>query len=618
MTLTQLKVLYKKAKNHYYNADCNSTPLMTDAKFDKLEDMIRQADPDWAELGSTGVKVNKKTEVELSHFMPSLNKQYPEAMPKWLAANPASNYLVMEKLDGSSLQVTYKGGKPIQVVTRGDGIKGGDISFLIPNMKLPRIKDERLLILRCEAIISRSAFKRWESKFDNARNMVNGLLNRRDPHPALKDVDIITLGIYGVPLINGLVFAKSQQLPVVPFKPCDAKNLNTEVLINVLAARKQNSDYEIDGLVIAPSTFFMDYKNSDKPKGITAFKVNLDEDSVEAKVEHVIWQISGRGRIVPKIEIAPTKMDGVIVTYCTAHNAQWMNDRSIGPGAVVKLVRSGGVIPKIVEVLKPGRKVVPDIAHKLQGVHYVVSEANSDTERVIAVRRIHKFMTTLGIELLAAKTIARLYDSGMTSIKHYIKNHHLKHKFEHAGLGDKQIENILNELHRVLKAPMKMSQLMVATQIFGVGIGERKLKQIEDHGISMMGLLLMSDQDIEHALKDVSGFSTKTIKLILDGMPKWRKFYEFAAKHLTVDGKLEHKTVIKVKGSLSDQRVSFTGYRSTEDEAWITSKGGEIINFGSKTTILLYKQEGKASTKVDKARSTGIQVLTIEELKAKK
>ena len=615
MTLIQLKALYKKAKKAYYNG--NSDPIMTDAKFDKLEDMIRKADPSWAELGSTGVKVdNKKTEVELPHFMPSLNKKYPEAVDKWLAAYPADSYLVMEKLDGSSLQVVYEGGKPVQVITRGDGTRGGDISFLIPNLKLKNIKDKRRLFFRCEAVMSKKAFKKWESKFDNARNLVNGILNRKEPHPALKDVDIIVLGIFDSNLLAGFVFASSQGMPLVSRIALKAKMVDADSLTKMLEVRKQKSEYAIDGLVIAPSSFAMNYDSADKRKDITAFKVNSEDDTISAVVKSIVWQVSGRGRIVPKIEIKPTEMDGVTVTYCAAHNAKWMEERGIGPGAIVRLVRSGGVIPKIVGVTKGGKASVPDIDHKWDGVHYVVSKADDTTAKVIQVKRIHKFMTTLGVELLASKTIAHLYESGFKSVKDYILETHsgkVASKMIGSGLGFKQTQNIVAELERVFKSVISVKDLMVATQIFGVGIGVRKLKQIEDHGISMSDLLKMGGKEgIEQALKSVRGFDAKTISVITRGYDQWASFYSFARQYLKLNGKI----VVKAKkaGSLSGQFVSFTGYRSADHEQWVQEKGGEVISFGSKTTILLYKEGGRNSSKVESARSKGIKTLTFDLL----
>lgn len=610
MNIKDLKTSYIKAKEAYYNSD----PIMSDAKFDALEDKIRALDPKWEELNKTGVKV-KKTEVALLHPMPSLNKAYPEHLVKWLAKMKDKHYTIMQKLDGSSLQVAYSNGKPVSVVTRGDGMRGGDISFLIPHLNLPKIEHKADFVMRCEALIQKKKFNKWKEEFDNGRNMINGLLNRKTPHPALKDVDIVALGIFDMPLKAGLMLLDRHGIKTVPRFVASIDSPDTAIAY--LQTAKLESSYEIDGLVIAPSAFVLHYENSDKPKSIIAFKVNEDASAKEVKVKKIIWQVSGRGRIIPKIEIEPTEMDGVIVTYCTSHNAKWMMDRGIGPGAIVKVLRSGGVIPKIVDVIKKGKYQAPDIGYSLEGVHYVVKgQQNDKTSRTIVVKNLHKFCTTMGIELLGQKTLASLYDVGVTSALDII-GPDITDFMNSADLGPKQISNIEQELLRVLGNPIPLSKLMVASQCFGVGIGERKLKQIEDAGISMGKLLLHWDKHNElwTLLHKVDGFSNKTVRVMELGMPDFDDFYSIAASLIDVDETLPEVKIKKSTGSLVGQNVSFTGYRDKNHEAWVEAQGGSIVSFGAKTNILLYKADGKESTKVDKARSKGIKVLTFDELK---
>jgi NAD-dependent DNA ligase len=79
--LKSMKRLYKQAKVAYYELD---EPIMTDAQFNKLEDQIKAIEPSWKELHKTGVRtVEAKSEVELARFMPSLEKAYPEDVPRF-------------------------------------------------------------------------------------------------------------------------------------------------------------------------------------------------------------------------------------------------------------------------------------------------------------------------------------------------------------------------------------------------------------------------------------------------------------------------------------------------------------------------------------------------------
>lgn len=613
--LAALKSKYLKAKEAYYN----KTPLMSDAKFDQLEDYLRGMDPDWPELAKTGALPQKKTEVALLKPMPSLNKAYPEAIDKWLAKNPSGDYLVTDKLDGSSLQVVYDKGRLTQVVTRGNGVLGGDITFLARHLSVPQsINRKALTIFRCEAVITRARFeKHWAKEFDTARNLVAGLLNRKKPHPALDHVDIVVLGCYGQSLKDGLRCAANAGLIAVAQTGITASRATAEGLTELLSLRKEKSLYEMDGLVVVPYSFVLDYRDADKPKNAVAFKVNAEEDTVEAKVTGVVWQVSGHGRIIPKIEIQPTTIGGVKVTYCAAHNAQWMEERGIGPGAVVKLVRSGGVIPKIVGVVKKGVHQPPDIKHKKRGVHYMVHNANVATSRLIEVDKLAKFVKTLGIDFLADKTLTRAHGALPTAGQYVFEWSvgNLRSVLVEEGVGEAMAEKIRKEFDRVLSQPIPVAKMMVASGCFGVGIGQRKLAAIEAAGVDMSLFLKKPNAPAtEKLLADVPGFSSKTIALITEGLAVWASFranLKGCGVTLTASSPVKvHKV-----GKLSGVKVSFTGYRDAEHEQAIEDAGGEVVPFSAKTNILLVKEGGKASGKVAKAEAQGIKVVHFSELR---
>lgn len=615
--LDLLKKKYLRARYAYYNDDSSG---LTDAEFDRLEDKIRAQDPAWSELKKTGVAVaNKKREVALVHFMPSLNKAYPEAIGKWIAKYPSNDYIVMDKLDGSSLQVVYLGGKLTQVVTRGDGTHGGDITFLGQHLNLPNsIKSKSLTVFRCEAIIKREVFdRRWASEFDNPRNMVNGLLNRKTPHKALRDVDIVVLGCYGLSLVAGRNLAKLEGLCTVSCVGIPSDSAHAEKMTDLLNMRKDKSIYDIDGLVIAPYDWMFNYKNADKPKGVIAFKVNTEDETIEAQVQSVVWQISGRGRIIPKVEIKPTELGGVTVTYCTSHNAVWLMERKIGPGAVIKLVRSGGVIPKIVGVTKPAKRMLlPDVPYTTQGVHFVVSKASSDTKKLVQVEKTLKFMTTLGVEFLAARTIETAYKVLATPLD-YLRSWHsarLATDLVSVGVGGVMARKIQGEFDRLFSCEVPILKMMVASQTFGAGIGERKLQQLVNAGISLTRLTasLSDDQLWGDRIRRIHGFSDKTTELLLVGLGDWRYFHDEVTQYVRVS---EPKLKQVKTGAWSKHKVSFTGYRDKQHEAAVVARGGEVVPFGAKTTVLFIREGGKASSKVDKAREKGLTVTTFENFK---
>lgn len=608
--LADAKVMYAKAREAYYN----DNPIMSDAEFDNLEDWIAAAAPKWSGLKKTGVATKHKKEVEHEYFMPSLSKAYPEHQPKYLAKYPSPKYVAMAKLDGTSLALTYRKGKPVRLVTRGDGIIGGDVSHFIPFLCKHGIipyafNTKKDVTLRLEGMMRTRTFeKNWsrEAKgdkgFDNARNMVNGLFNRQQAHPAMKDVELLVLGVFGMPLEEGLAKATDWGFDVVPYV---VANKSFIADLSMEWARREWTFFDMDGVVIAPKAFHYEYENADKPKGIWAYKENDHADAAEVEVVDIVWQKSRTGRWTPKIKIAPTRMGGVTVTNATAHNANWILERKIGPGAVLKVLRSGGVIPKIVDVVKgvsEKKMKYPSGEYRWDG-KYIVDTQETATERV---RKLHFFMETMGVEGAAEKSLTKMHDlSLLTEVLDLLilAKHKVPPRTMVEALGQANSKKVLAQLQAALEAP-KLRKLMVASQCFGIGVGDRVLAKIEANGLPLGLAMKMDMQQLHGTLTTMPGFKDKTAAKIADGMIVFAAWYKRAREYVKADTSIDLPKVKKqVTGPLTGINVSWTGYRDKEQEAKVESLGGTIVTFSvSKTTVLLYKEGGKASTKIEKAK----------------
>lgn len=97
-------------------------------------------------------------------------------------------------------------------------------------------------------------------------------------------------------------------------------------------------------------------------------------------------------------------------------------------------------------------------------------------------------------------------------------------------------------------------------------------------------------------------------KTFIAGMPKFLRWLELVKVPYTNDTGV--RRIKKVDGPLTDVLVSWTGYRSKEEELKVAESGGTVVPFGARTTVLLYTEGGKASSKVTKAQSKGIPIMT--------
>lgn len=631
MTLDKKKALYMRARKKYDN-DPDGDQLMTDAKFDALEDEIRAVEPDWAELHKTGSDVaDKKTECDLPQFMPSLNKRYPEKLAPALAKR-ANDIAMLDKLDGSALLLRYSPDRklknqcvPTGLWTRGNGTRGGDISFLLPYIDLPIVKgNTKEFFLRCEAVMKAKTFAARHSSKANARGVVNGALNRMTKSKALADTDIVVLGVYGMPLVEGLTWAWDEGFSVVKYTVVDKTVAN---LSAHLALRRAKSVYAIDGIVVADAAQMFDYKTADKPKHSFAYKENVDlANAPQTTVVSIVWQTSRKQVLVPKIKIEPVVIDGSTINYATAHNAQWMLDKGLGKGAVVQIVKSGDVIPKIVNVIKKVKPSLPTVPYKQVGVHFVADEASKESECKV----IHKFFTTLGIEFIALRTIEELYALGFTTSLDYVEAWATKswRKNTVAALGSITSSKILREFERVFSAGLNVDTLMVASNCFAAGLGERRLSMVRDafgdncwhkFWVDWRNRDAKPSDAVLRALSSnlvakTDGWSDKTVRLVFDGMPAFCKFMQSMVEFVNVSQrKKPSATAVKAGGPLTGIVFSFTGYRDAAQEQALIERGGTVVPFSAKTQVLLYKAGGKTSSKIDKARDKGQTATTYVE-----
>lgn len=634
MSLDEKKKLYQKAMYSYHN---EKRQIITDREFDKLEDLIRAEEPTWETLGKTGVRTfDRKLEVKLTEFMPSLDKAYPDEADKFVRDRIAPEAAIqMDKLDGTSLQPRYLDNVPYSLTTRGDGELGRDVTYLIPALVEAKRIPERIdmpgsVVLRVEGVMKKKTFEeKWsvealgeEDGQDNARQLCNGVFLRKEAGPEIPDIDLKVLGVYGMTIPEGLEWAQKQGFDVVNMVRSNLPITHSEVFLGeLLNKRREEGEYEIDGLVVTDECFVLAYDDAKKPKDIWAFKVNDEENAHSVTVRDIEYSATRTGKISIVAVIPPTRMDGVIVERVTVHNAAWMLERGIGPGAVIKVLRSGGVIPKIVDVVSAGTFKAPPWPYRMEGRFYVIDKNVSDAigavtvqtipQKDIDIAQIRFFVTELGIELLAEKTIEKLHDIGLCSAADYIllmelADEEILAKFQSAGLGEGQSKNLLVELSKVLKSTINLKTLMVASGCMGSGIGKRKLSSIEDAEISMDEITDMAAEEIEKYVLPISGWQEKTVAELIAGVQRFNYWLHDIQNIrsvdpiLVIDGSLPTK--VERSGILAGKKICFTGYRSPEQAAAIEAQGGEIAaSFGSSTDVLLYKADGKASGKVAKA-----------------
>lgn len=608
MQLNEAKKLYLAAKKAYYGGE---TPIMSDAKFDKLEAAIAEVEPDWKYLHSTGIKVGKKRSVKLRKPMPSLNKVTTDnegAVLRWLSAQETSELIAMPKIDGAAYQLVCRNGEPVSLATRGDGVTGEDVSHFLPHLNLPRaFKAKGEFVLRCEIAMKRSTFdKKWKGVFKSDRNLASGLFNRQDVHAAIKDMDVVVLRLLDprVSLSDGLKFASRAGFTVIPAATFAQGKLQLKQLSKLLAKAHKSCPYRIDGLVVHSNEEGLK-ETTDKPDFAVAYKEN--EAGRLTTIQEIIWEPSKHGMLVPKARVAPVEFDGATVKLAALNNAGWAKERGLGVGAKVKIVRSGEIIPKIVEVVKKAPFKLPAASTfgkwewDETGTHIALVDAVSNDR--VAVHRLNTFYSVLDIDHIGPGQIAKLVEAGVTTTKQAAL---LKLKdYVGAGLSPKIAAKVVAQMEQVRSEGASLPLLVKASCVFEKGIGERRIQKLLDDGWTVKGMLAAKTLD-EDTLSHTLG-GTVAAEAIARGWPSFLKWVKAAG--IPVQHPKKVKAVKLASSKLQGVGVTFTGYRDEDQEKVIIANGGSIVSFGGKTTVLLYKEGGKASSKLEKAEAKDIACL---------
>lgn len=624
--LEKLKNLYLKAKEVYYS-DPNGKTLMSDDEFDKLEDKIRAVDPRWKGFAA-GTKAIKKFKTKEALPIPifSLDKHKAPSISRWLSTVGKNvGVMVSDKLDGASIELVYEKGIPVKALTRGNGKIGGNISYLIPHMKIPQKVGNKSFILRCEGLFSKSKFLKYKNEFDSARNAASGVMNRQDVHKSVKDLSIVVIQVL-YPSISpsaGLKWAKTAGFTVVPFVVFPASRLNGANLDTLLAQRKAKSKYALDGLVLTEDKINIQPK-SGNPDWSVAFKANVDMDKAPVTtIREVQWEVSRYGLLKPVAVYDPVEWEGSQLTRASAFNAKFVNDNGIGPGARVAILRSGEIIPYIAKILKKARPSVPDprkfgpYSLDKKGTEYVLDDPKSSP--AVRIKRIARFFGHIGVEFMKLQTLTKMYDAGFTSVSS-IARASVKDFMKIPGVQITTAKKLHHALHSVLDKGIPLATLMEASGVFDRGMGTSRLEAIAER----YPLLKLAGKDRQTQIDLVSnipGFQVKTATLWADGaikFLKWMKLTGITPMSEDQERKLKNSTRIEKKSSkLDGVNVSWTGYRDKEQEAAVQMNGGQIVPFSSKTQVLLYSRSGKASSKVDKAKERGIETYTWDQFVAK-
>jgi len=617
-----LNILIEVAKysaEQYYNGE----GVISDKLYDDLFDEIKKRDPKNDFLKKVGFEITGKNKVELPYYMGSMDKikiSESDRLSKWQKKFNKHDYVVMDKLDGISGLFVLKNGIK-KLYTRGNGTIGQDITHLINTIPSFKFSVSTDIVLRGELIISKKKWEKYTTQFSNARNMVSGLVNSKKINTdIMKDIDFVIYEIMEPRMRQSeqLKFLQKNKMTHVYYETLDKSDLDFEMLDEILLDRREASEYEIDGIIVMDDSLH-DYNAEGNPDFAFAFKDASEKQTADVIVKDVEWNVSKDGYLKPKLVLEPTKLSGVIISNATAFNAKYIVDNKIGPSSVVKIIRSGDVIPHVLEVIKTAKVKMPSVEYKWNETNVDLIATGSKSDEQI-IKELTFFAEKMDIMNLSEGIITNFVENDIDDIFKII-NVSKNTLAELPSFKDKMV----NKIHENIQTAMEKAsliQFMNATNIFGHNFGHKRLEKIfVKYGNNFIKFMKDHTKDeIYNEVLKIDGFDDITASQFSNLIHEFIKVFEKIPNSY-------QKTIIKnsetkvVSEKFKGKKFVFSGFRNKDWEDYITENGGELVSSVSKNTSYLVTtkkdyDEGSTS-KVIKAKEVGVTIVIKEEFEKK-
>ena len=598
--------------------------VISDKLYDDLYDEIKKRDPKNDFFKKVGFEATKN-KIELPYYMGSMDKlktSEQDRLDKWKKKFNKFDYAIMDKLDGiSGLLVKEKGN--VKFYTRGNGTVGQDITYLIntmPDLKhISKLKDD--LVLRGEIIISKKKWLSYEKDFSNARNMVSGLVNSKSINTKImKDIDFVTYEIMEprMRFSEQFKYLEKNKVNTVYNEILDKKDLDFEMLDEILIDRRSSSAYEVDGIIVMDDGLH-DINDEGNPDFAFAFKDASEKLTADVKVIDVEWNVSKDGYLKPKLVLEPTKLSGVVISNATAFNAKYIIDNKIGPGSVVKIIRSGDVIPHVLEVIKTAKVKLPDVEHKWNETKVdFISIGDKSDEQIM--KELTFFAEKMDIANLSEGLIKNFVENDIDDIFKII-NVTKKELLELDGFKDKLVNKIYDNIQTAMENAT-LVQFMNATNIFGHNFGHKRLEKIfVQYGNNFLKFMKEhTKEQISKEIIKIDGFDEITANQFSEYIHEFISVFEKVPKKYQKNI-IDNSEIKKVSEKFKGKKFVFSGFRNKEWEEFITENGGELSSSVSKNTSYLVTTKAEAeegsNSKVVKAKDLGIEIVTKEGFEKK-
>lgn len=645
--IKELRTILEYHAKKYYDED---SPEISDFEYDMLMNELKNLEKQFPELitkDSLTQKVGgnvKEGFEKVEHEVPLQSLQdvfsYEELKEFDLRVRKevTPKYVVETKIDGLSVALEYKNGIFVRGATRGNGQIGEDITENLRTIKtIPqKLKEDIDIIVRGEVFISTKDFELLNEEqeilekplFANARNAAAGSLRQLDSKiTASRPLSIYIFNVQKSDTIKftshyeSLLYLEKLGFTVNPVKVL-CKNINDAIKeIEKIGENREKLTFGIDGAVVKVDDLEQRKilgETFKTPKWAIAYKYPPEQK--ETILKDIVCQVGRTGAITPMAILEPVKLQGSTISKTTLHNEDFIKEKDLRIGDTILIQKAGDVIPEVVSVVKEKRTgeekefVMPRTCPVCGSI--AVREEGEAVLRCIGIecparlfRSIVHFASknAMNIDGLGFSITKELLDRNL--IKNIADIYYLKLE-DVASLkknGKKFASNLINAIE--VSKGNDLSRLINALGIRHVGT--KMAKTLADKFRSIDNLINATLLELAQT-EDVGEIIALSIK-------------EFFEQEQTLDiiAKLKEAGVNteKIVEELIDTRFEgqtfvLTGtlekYSRDEASKIIEQYGGKTASSVSKKTSYVLAGS-EAGSKLDKARSLGVNIISEEE-----
>ena len=648
--------LRKKLHDHNYRYYVLDDPFISDYDFDmmlkELEQLERE-NPEFFDVNSpsqrVGGEVTKSFDTSVhSTPMYSLNNSYSlEDLMEWenrikKIVDAPIEYTCELKFDGVSINLTYKDGELVKAVTRGDGIKGDDVTRnvkTIPTVPLKlrgditgefEARGEIVMPIKGFNNLNNFRIENGEEPFKNPRNTASGSLKLQDSKEVSKrPLECLIYSVEDPKMFNDhiqfLKNAKSYGFNV--YKKYIFSNSLDEIFEFIQNWEKNRSElpFEIDGVVLKVNDFYQREIlgfTSKFPRWAMAYK--FKPENTGTRLNSISFQVGRTGSITPVANLEPVNLAGTIVKRASLHNADFIETMDIRIGDYVFVEKGGDIIPKITSIDKLKRTIdsktfeFPDYCpecgsrlHRIEGEanHYCLNY-NGCKPQIIG--RIQHFISrkALDIEGLGQETVALLVNARL--INNYSDLYELKFD-QVVGLermADKSANNLIKGILDSKIIPFERVLYALGIRYVGETVAKKLAKHFEniDNILSSdFDELISVDEIGEKIANSIIEFSQNEENIeIINSLKNHNIQFEIDELNKNISSLLTGQSFV-VSGV-------FTNFSRDEIKKLIETNGGKISSSISSKTTYLVAGSNMGPSKKEKAEKLNIKIISETEL----